>query len=271
MKTQRLSPDLDDPFGKPNPARIYDYLLGGYHNVEVDRAAAAQLLEIYPDISLGAQVNRAFLRRAVTFFLAQGIDQFLDIGAGIPTIGNVHEVAHQINPAAHIVYVDSDPVAVLHSQSILNDPTTVVAIQADARQPDAILAHPEVQRLLDLTKPLAVLLVALLHFVTDDEEAYRSVRALRDALAPGSYIAITHGAEETASPEAREQSEEVMRRSSNPARFRSRTQIEAFFRGFDLVEPGLVYTPLWRPERDDDVFLDQPVRSLLLAGVGRKP
>lgn len=256
MRTQPHVPD-DDPLAKPNVARMYDYFLGGYHNFAADRATAEQVRAIYPDASL----------------VVQAVDQFLDIGSGIPTVGNVHEVAHRANPAARIVYVDSDPVAVIHSQTMLEGNPNVGAIEADARRPEDILNHPTVRRLLDFGKPLAVLLVALLHFITDDDEAYGVVRVLRDALTSGSYIAISHAidATENAPRTVIAQSEKLYARSSNPGKTCSRAQIEQFFTGLELVEPGLVYTPRWRPEGPRDVFLDQPGRSVVLAGVGRKP
>ncbi|HEV3471792.1 MAG TPA: SAM-dependent methyltransferase, partial [Actinomycetota bacterium] len=165
---------------KPSAARIYDYLLGGYHNFEVDRAAARHIIALLPDMPLFMRANRAFLRRVVTYLADQGIDQFLDIGSGIPTVGNVHEVAQKINPSARIVYVDTEPVAVRHSKEILHDDPNATAIVADARQPELIRNHKEVRRLLDLDKPTAVLLLSILLFITDDEEAYGVVRTLRD-------------------------------------------------------------------------------------------
>ncbi len=253
---------------RPSAARMYDYYLGGYHNFEVDRVVARKVIEIYPDAPLGAQANRAFLRRVVRFLVEQGIDQFLDIGSGIPTAGNVHEVAQQINPAARVVYVDIAPVAVAHSEAILKDNSNATVIQADARRPDRILNHPEVKRLLDLSRPLAVLLLVILPFVPDDEEAYGVVRSLRDALAPGSYIAISHSTYENVPREIIEQTTKLYAEAAYPFKPRSRTQMQQFFAGLEWVEPGLVYAPRWWPEGPDDVFLDQPERSMLLAGVG---
>lgn len=260
----------DAPQDKPSVARMYDYFLGGYHNFAIDRQAADQLTALYPDTPLVMQANRAFLRRAVRFLVAQGVDQFLDLGSGIPTAGNVHEVAQARNPAARVVYVDIDPVAVAHSEAILEDNPNATAIQADARQPEAILAHPEVRRLLDLDQPLAVLLVALLHFVTDDRQAYDLVRALREALAPGGYLVISHASYEHLPREMIARGERLYAQTPTPLKSRSRAAIARFFDGVDLVDPGLVYAPLWRPARADDLFLDQPARSNSLVGVGRK-
>jgi hypothetical protein len=258
------------PLDKPSPARMYDYFLGGHHNFEVDRLAAEQVIATFPDVILAARANRAFLRRAVSFLVAQGIDQFLDIGSGIPTAGNVHEVAQDVVPAARVVYVDSDGVAVRHSQAILQDNPNATVIQADARQPEIILRHPEVRRLIDFTRPLGVLLAAVLPFIVDDVEAVRVVHVLRETMAPGSYLVISHGTDEGLPRATVAQGEQVYRRSTNPAKGRSRAAIAAFFKGLELVEPGIVYAPLWRPEGSRDLLLDEPERSAVYAGVGYK-
>lgn len=264
------SPPADNPFDKPSVSRIYDYFLGGFAHFAVDRAAAEQLRTLDPTMPDIMRANRAFLRRAVEFLVAQGIEQFLDIGSGIPTAGNVHEIAQGLNPATHVVYVDNDPVAVAHSRLILSDHPQVAVIQADARQPAAILAHPEVRRLLDFGQPLAVLLVALLHFVPDDDEAYGLVRTLREALPAGSYLVIAHGTDEGATETMKEQGQGVYAQTASPLKARPRTQIARFFEGLEPVEPGLVYVPLWHPDGMDDRFHDHPERSRNLAGVARK-
>ncbi len=255
----------------PNGARMYDYFLGGYYNFEIDRQMSEKALQIYPDGRLTAQACRAFLRRVTGFFVEQGIDQFLEIGSGIPTSGHVHEVAQKANPAARVVYVDIDPVAIAHGQAILKDNLNAIAIVGDVRRPDDILGHPEVKGLLDFGRPVAVSLLTLLHAVVDDEQAYAAVRVLRDALVPGSYIAISHGTRENAPPETIKQMEMLTRGTSMPARYRSHADIEPFFEGLEVVEPGLVHIPLWRPEGPDDVLLDEPERVLIYGGVGRKP
>jgi hypothetical protein len=256
---------------KPHAARIYDYLLGGYHNFAVDRSVAERAAAIYPDFPLIMRANRAFLRRAVTFLCAQGIDQFLDIGSGIPTAGNVHEVAQALIPQAHVAYVDGDPIAIAHSRQILRDVPTATAIQADARDPAAILAHLEVRRLLDLQRPLGVLLVSLLHFIPDDAEVQRLVDALRSVMAPGSYLVLSHASYDHADAATMAQLEALYAGSGNRVRPRSHDQLSTFFTGLEMVEPGLVDMPLWRPEGPDDLFLEQPERVFGYAGVGRKP
>jgi hypothetical protein len=258
------------PGNRPSVARMYDYWLGGFHNFAVDREAAEQVNATSPDMPLVVRANRAFLYRVVRFLASEGIAQFLDLGSGIPTVGNVHEVARAANPAARVVYVDIDPVAVSHSRAILGDNPQAIILQADVRRPEQFLHHPDLSRLLDVRQPVGVLVVAVLHFVGDDEEAYRAVRVLRDAVAPGSYLAITHASTEGFPPEAREQHNRISRSTPTPIKFRSRADIARFFDGFELVEPGLVLTPLWRPHGPDDLFVDQPERSSAYAGVGRK-
>lgn len=255
---------------RPSPARMYDYFLGGSHNFPADREAAEKVLALYPDVALIMRANRAFLRRVVRFLLDRGIDQFLDIGSGIPTVGTVHEIVHQHNPNARVVYVDRDPIAVHQSLAMLRDIPSATIIQADARRPEYILAHPEVQRLLDFDRPVAVLLVALLHFIMDYAEATSLVDAFRHGVAPGSYLAISHGTDESAPRDTIARTEGQYARTTNPSRTRSRAQIASFLDGLELVEPGLVYAPCWHPDSPDDLFLDEPWRSANLVGVGRK-
>jgi hypothetical protein len=255
---------------RPSAARMYDYFLGGHHNFEMDRRVAEQATAIWPDMPLVLRSNRAFLRRAVRFLVARGIDQFLDLGSGIPTVGNVHEVAQQANPAARVMYVDIDPVAVAQSRGLLRENSRATIIQADACQPEQILDHPEVARLLDLRRPLGVLIVALFHFVRDDAQAYGAVRTLRDAMVPGSYLALSHASDDGIPREMRDQVKQIYENTPTPVQLRSRAGIARFFDGFELVEPGLVYMPLWRPEGPDDLLLDEPERCAAYAGVGRK-
>ncbi len=259
-----------DP-GRPSAARIYDYLLGGFHNFEVDRAAARKITETLPDMPLFMRANRAFLRRVVRFLTDQGIDQFLDLGSGIPTVGNVHEVAQQANPSARVVYVDNEPIAVTYSRTLLQDNPNTTVILADLRKPEVILGHPETQHLLDLNKPTAVLFLSVLLFVTNDEEAIRVVRSVRNALVPGSYIAISHPTDDATPSEQGEQAKRLYSAIGTPVNVRPYKLVERFFEGLELVEPGLVYIPLWRPEGSDDLFLKYPEMSAYYAGVGRKP
>ncbi|MEU4107349.1 SAM-dependent methyltransferase [Streptomyces sp. NPDC027717] len=253
----------------PSVSRMYDYYLGGSHNFEVDREAARKAMEFLPGLPRIMQANRAFLRRAVRFAAEQGIDQFLDIGSGIPTFGNVHEIAQTARPGARVVYVDHDPVAVAHSQAVLAGNADADVVAADLRKPQEILTSPEAARLIDLDRPVALLLVAVLHFLEDADDPYRAVAELRTALAPGSLLILTHASfEGIPLPEERaEGAVDVYRDIRNPLVMRSREEIARFFDGFELVEPGLVHPPQWRPEaapEDEDGFAFSGY-----AGVGR--
>jgi len=269
MTTNSRRDDLD----RPNPARIYDYALGGDANFTADRAAFDALRAIYPDTALTARANRAFLRRAVIFLAQAGIDQFLDIGAGLPTLGNVHTLAQTMNPLARVVYVDNDPVAVRYSRQLLDRDKVphAAAIEADLRDPAALLAHPRARRLLDLSRPVALILAAVLHFIPDDEAALGAVRDLTAVLPARSYMVISHGTYDGASSEMLAQLARLYAATIHPLGFRSRAQLAPFFAGFEMVEPGIVFTPAWRPDKADDPFVDEPERAAILAGVGRKP
>ena len=254
--------------GQPSPARIYDYLLGGSHNLAVDRQVAEQVLASMPDGRAQARANRAFLFRAVRHLVAVGIRQFLDLGSGIPTVGNVHEVARRAAPQTRVVYVDIDPVAVAHARALLSgDPLTGV-VGADVRDVEGILDSPEVGRLLDLDQPVGLLMVAILHVVPDADDPTGLVRRLRDAVPPGSYLAIGHGTADSR-PENADRLTQISRRTPTPMTPRTREQIAAFFDGFTLLDPGLVWAPLWRPDPGDDI--DHPEQAANYGGVGYRP
>jgi SAM-dependent methyltransferase len=251
---------------QPSVARMYDYALGGSHNFDADRALFRHLITLMPDLAAQAQANRALLRRVVRFLLAAGVRQFLDIGSGIPTSGNVHELAGRADPEARVIYVDIDPVAVAHSRAILAGNDRAGAIQEDLRHPERILAHPDVRRLLDVGQPMAVLLMAVLHFVPDEEVA-GILAVLRDAVAPGGYLVIAHAAWDD-QPGATE-GLQVLQRAGIVVRTRTREQVEGMFGDFELVDPGVVWARQWRPDIPDD-GVEHPQHSLVLAGVGRK-
>jgi hypothetical protein len=259
------------PLDKPSAARMYDYFLGGYHNFAVDRRAADAATAIYPEFPLVMQANRAFLRRAVKFLLDQGISRFLDVGSGIPTVDNTHQVAAKVNPSSCVVYIDNDPIAVAHSAAMLRDEPNATVIEADVVQYDRILAHPVVQDLLRPGEPIGLLLIFLLHFILEDDSAYALVRRLIDVLPSGSYVAISHGTEEHVPSDVRDQLLRLYSGTTNPVRVRTRAEFERFFEGLDVVEPGITYVPLWRPEAPDDLLVDRPERAAGFAGVGRKP
>ncbi|KJY16627.1 MULTISPECIES: SAM-dependent methyltransferase [Streptomyces] len=260
----------------PSVSRIYDYYLGGSHNFEVDRQAARRAMEFMPGLPKIMQANRAFMRRAVRHAVAEGVTQFLDIGSGIPTFGNVHEIAQAASPGARVVYVDHDPVAVAHSHAVLLDDEHTGVVAADLRKPNEILAAPEVGRLLDFDKPVALLLVAVLHFLEDADHPYDAVAQLRDALAPGSLLILTHASYEgiPLTEEVAGGAVGVYRDIRNPLVMRTWEQIAHFFEGFDMVEPGLVSMPDWRPDRSEDVedgeTPEDPYAFSGYGGVGRK-
>ena len=253
---------------RPSAARVYDYYLGGSHNLEVDRQMAREAIALWPDLPTIMQSNRAFLRRAVRYAAEHGISQFLDIGSGIPTVGNVHEAAQQANPQACVVYVDSDPIAVAHSRAILAGDERTAVVQADLREPDSLFEDPSVQTLLDLNRPVAVLMVAVLHFVPDEDDPAGAVARIGARLAGGSFLVLSHASAE-GRPEKAGAHRQLYRRTATPMTMRSRTEIARLFDGFELVEPGLVWLPLWRP--DHPLGADQqPERTTGYAGVGRK-
>ena len=264
--------DVDEPKAA-TAARMYDYFLGGTHNFPADRAAAQAMIQLAPVIVASARTNRAFLRRSVRYLLDQGVHQFLDIGSGIPTVGNVHEVAAD----ARVVYVDIDPVAVAESQEILQGHDGATALRGDLREPAAILDHPEVHRLLDLGQPVGLLLVAVLHFVNEDDVAYDVVARLMAALAPGSHLVISHAAmPEIADDDLRASVDDAQgiyrSRTATPLALRDRAGVTRFFDGLELVEPGLAWVPQWRPAPDDPTdFAADPSECSLYAGVGRLP
>ncbi|MFD3509717.1 SAM-dependent methyltransferase [Nocardia sp. NPDC058666] len=254
---------------KPSPARMYDALLGGSHNFAVDRMAAEMGIKLVPDLPRLALSNRAFLRRAVRFMLDAGIRQFLDIGSGIPTAGNVHEIVHELDPEARVLYVDIDPVAVVHSRTILAGNDRAGAIEADLRKSDDLLAAVRETGLIDFDEPVGLLLIAVLHLVADDEDPVGKVAALREAVAPGSFIAISHLTSELRPEDAGKLGEQSATVNKIGIIFRSKDQIVELFQGWDSVEPGVVELPLWRPESQRDQH-EQPGRSLGLGGVARK-
>ncbi|MFC4466522.1 SAM-dependent methyltransferase [Streptomyces xiangluensis] len=253
----------------PSVSRIYDYYLGGSHNFDVDRQAARKAMEFMPGLPKIMQANRAFLRRAVRFAADEGITQFLDIGSGIPTFGNVHEIAQSASPGARVLYVDNDPVAVAHSEAVLEGNEDADVVAADLRKPQEILASSQFQRLIDQNRPVALLLVAILHFVEDEDDPYEAVAQLRDALAPGSLLVVSHASYDgiPLPPERAEGAVDVYKNIRNPLIMRSRDEIARFFKGYDMVEPGLVPMPEWRP--DTALEDEDPYSYSGFAGVGR--
>jgi len=245
---------------------MYDYALGGSHNFAVDRQMVEKVEAMMPGSSLIAHANRGFLRRAVRYCLDAGVRQFLDVGSGIPTVGSVHEVARQIAPETRVVYVDNDPIAVAHSQAILRDNPHTGAIKGDVRRPAEILADPTVTELIDFDRPVALLLVSLLHFIPDEDDPAGLVRRFTERLAPGSYLVLSHGTPEER-PDDADTVGQLYKNTSSPLSLRSRAEIRAFFDGFELVEPGLTWVTTWRPVPGQG---GEEERREMLAGVGHK-
>ncbi|WP_207223505.1 SAM-dependent methyltransferase [Pseudonocardia sediminis] len=240
-------PGID--LSRPNAARIYDYMLGGSHNFAVDRAAGEAMLARFPDAALAGHANRAFLGRAVELCCELGISQFLDLGSGIPTAGNVHDIARRHLPDARVAYVDIEPVAVAHSRAVLADQVGVTITRADLRDPDQVLSADGVRGLLDFEAPVAVLAVAALHYVAPDDDLPAVVGRYREVMAPGSALVISHGSDDVADPAAAahmRELAEVMATSATPAYLRSRARLHEALAGFDLVDPGLVDIRRWR-------------------------
>jgi hypothetical protein len=262
-----VPPEVDTK--RANVARVYDYWLGGSHNFLADQDAARAIMAIEPNVRAGARANRAFLGRAVRFLAANGIRQFLDIGSGIPTERNVHEVAQQASPGARVVYADIDDVAVAHSRAILRGNPSAAVIGADLREPQKILASETVRGLIDFAQPTGLLLNMVLPFISDAEGPWQVVATLRDALAPGSYLVLAHATNE-ARPDLAQAAEKAYNASvTTNGHVRSRADVCRFFDGFDLVDPGLVYIPEWLPDSPADVPED-PSKFWILVGVGRR-
>jgi SAM-dependent methyltransferase len=255
--------------GHASVARVYDFYLGGSHNFESDRAFAEKALAAYPEMRNISRENRAVLRRMVRYLCGEGIDQFLDLGSGIPTEGNVHEIAQAANPAARIVYVDRDDVAVVHSRHLLQGNERATAVLADVRDAPRVLdlAH---EAGLDLDRPVAVLAVALLHFFTDADRPAELMSHYLAALPPGSHLALSHGSRIGPSPFDALAQVYGDDDSPNTVRLRTPEEILTIFGDLELVAPGLVPSPRWRPDPSTDEEVEVPDDYPVHAGVGRR-
>jgi len=252
----------------PNVARIYDYLLGGKDNFAADREAARQLIEAIPDVAAIARDNRSFLGRVVRYLATRGgIRQFLDLGGGLPTQANVDELAQGVAPGARVVYVDNDPVVASHGRALLASGGQVGMVFGDLRDPAGILRHPDVLALLDLAQPVAVLCTSTLHFIADEAEPHAIIAEYRDRMAPGSYLAISHGTLEEDPGGEGGKAETVYRQASSQLHVRPLPEVRRFFDGLELVEPGLTWITEWRPEPGT---APTGRRHSMRGGVGRK-
>jgi S-adenosyl methyltransferase len=251
---------------KPNVARLYDYFLGGDHHYAADRELARRLLQSEPNARELVRHNREFLGRAVRFMSEAGIRQFIDLGSGIPTQENVHEIAQQVNPAARVVYVDIDPVAVAHGKQILRGNPFATVINEDFRRPAAVVGNQAVRELIDLSQPVGLLMVAVLHFVPDSDDPAGVIAGFAERMAPGSYLAISHATHDS-KPNVAAEVVELYKSTTAPANTRTHAEILRFFDGFDLVEPGLVWVPLWRTSGPPP---ENPEQAWFYVGVGRR-
>ncbi|MEV6503258.1 SAM-dependent methyltransferase [Streptomyces prunicolor] len=254
--------------GKPQSARMYDYFLGGKDNYPVDWEAAEQVISFFPAVRQMARVNRDFMHRASRLLAERGIRQFLDIGTGIPTRPNLHQVVQAINPGARVVYADNDPIVLRHAEALLHSTPegSTTYIQADVREPQKILAAAKEQ--LDFEQPIALSLVALLHLVADEDDPRRIVGELLDSLPPGSYVALSHATGDF-DPETWERVVDVYRKGGTAAQVRSRAEFTSFFEGLELVAPGIALAAHWHPEPEEQH--GQTNEIPLYVGVARKP
>jgi len=255
---------------RPNIARVYDYLLGGKDNFEADRELGEKIKKAMPGVRLGVEQQRAVLRRVVRHLVGEaGIRQIIDIGSGLPTAGNVHQVAQEVAPGTRVVYVDHDPVVLAHARALMADNETTIAIDGDARRPAEILADPELNRLIDRDQPIGLLLCGILHHILDDEDPAGITAAYRAALPAGSYVFIHHLVASDDPTVAAAQAE--LRQGTGRGQFRPIAQIEQFFESLELVAPGIVSATEWRPQPDTPHVDTHPVLRLAVVGVGRKP
>jgi hypothetical protein len=247
-------------------ARAYNYVLGGTENYEVDRQAAQAVIDLAPDLPALGKAQRRFLLRVVQMCAEEGIDQFLDVGTGIPTSPSVHEVARAVNPAARVVYVDNDPVVLVHNSARLATTPGVVSIQEDVRTPARLLNRPELRALIDFDKPLLLLFIGLFHLVSDEYDPAGLIARYRDRMAPGSYLCLSQFCTDGSDPAAKAKLEEISVNSPAPMCFRHRDEIGRFFDGFALLPPGVVDIQDWWPDEPAP-----PTALKMAAGVGRKP
>jgi SAM-dependent methyltransferase len=251
----------------PSIARVYDAILGGKDNFPADRAVADQLIELIPTGRQAALYNRALLGRAVRHLASQGIRQFVDLGSGLPTASNTHQVAQAVVPDARVVYVDIDPIVLAHGRALLAENEHTTVITADFRDADAVLDDPELRRLIDLDEPVALIMLAVVHHLNDDEDPAAIVRRYTDRVASGSHLLLTHFVDHG---ERTAELERVLLADLGTGRFRGIDEITRYFDGLELLDPGVVYNPLWRPEEPvpDPLTLTE---ELVAGGVGRKP
>lgn len=254
----------------PSIARIYDYFLGGTHYLPVDRELAAQMEQAVPDARTNALVNRAFLGRAVSFMIGEGVRQFLDIGSGMPTSANVHQVAQGADPQSRVLYVDKDPTVIAHSELMLEGNEGATMVRADMRDPRLILDHPQTRRLIDFDRPVGLLMLMVWHWVPDDADPWGLIAEYRDALAPGSFLALTHLTADLRESMTDAPGRISTSRSVDQLTERSYDRVLNLFGDFQLVDPGLVSCAQWRPGSSNDNSSATDLGAIIYAGVARK-
>ena len=266
------APAVDLQLDRPHSARMYDYLLGGKTNFRADREAIGAVLSVFPAALVSARVNREFMHRATRHLAGLGMRQFLDIGTGIPTPPNLHEVAQSVAQEARVVYTDNDPIVLAHAAALLRSrPRGRTAyVEADVTRPEEILSAPQVLATLDLDQPVALSLNALLHFVTDERDPYGIIEHLKSRLAPGSTLALTHGTPDFA-PEAMQKIVDVYTRSGTALQYRSKEEFTRFFDGWELLDPGVTLPQHWRPDGSDDTDNITGSEAGCYGAVARKP
>jgi S-adenosyl methyltransferase len=253
----------------PNVARIYDYLLGGKDNYQADRDAAERLMKVLPEAELACRQNRRFLERVVRFLVSEcGIRQIIDIGTGLPTQGNVHQVAQEEAPATRVVYADYDRVVVRHAEALLARNERVAVVHADLRTPRELITHQDLGKLIDFGQPVAILILATLHFITDAEQPDEIIRLLRSTMARGSYLALSHITAEEVHPDDSKTAQQVYANASAPATPRTREEIMRFFDEMDLVPPGLVNINAWPAAGVR--YVPETSKLLMYGGIARK-
>jgi hypothetical protein len=270
---REYSPSVELNMDIPHPSRMYDYYLDGKDNFPADREAAEQVLAIVPEMRMAARMNRAFLGRAVRHAAASGIVQFLDIGTGIPTAGNTHEVAQQVNPRARVAYVDNDPIVLSHARALMAGPGhgETHVVQADLREPGRILDDRTVRRIIDFGEPVALVLAAILHFIPDEDGPHAIVEQLLKPLPAGSMLILSHGSWEAEGEDFTDRAELIKApysRASAQLHLRSRAEVDQFFTGVDVIEPGVVPVSNWRARATHEEWLG--ARGFF-GGVGVKP
>ncbi|GAB2669557.1 SAM-dependent methyltransferase [Saccharopolyspora gloriosae] len=267
-----MRPEVDLRTDRAHGARIYDYILGGKDNYAVDRAAAEATLQIWPALGVHMRANRTFMHRAARFLAQEcGVRQFLDIGTGIPTPPNLHEIVQEVAPETRVVYTDNDPIVLAHARALMTSAERgrTAYIQSDMREPEALLAAPELHETLDQDRPIGLMLIAIVHFIEDDDEALAVVRRIIDAMPSGSYVAATVATDDFA-PEMLAKVTDTYHEHGESMRFRDKAAAERFFDGLELVDPGLVQMHKWRP--DDDEHLSVPDADIAMyGGIARKP